>query len=72
MLFVQPFEELLKTIIRQNDFDGVERIAQFIMRPRFVDEILAGMTRGHHFGPSLAARNHMMSPRRHLPFAKNA
>lgn len=42
------------------------------MAPRFVDEILTGTARRHDFGSAFAARHHMMSSRRDLPFTKHA
>ncbi len=43
LLLVEPAKELLEARIGLNLFDRVELVAQFVMRPRLVDEILAGM-----------------------------
>jgi hypothetical protein len=72
MLFMQPCEEFLETSIGQDRFHRIERVPKLVMAPRFVDEILTGMARRHDFGSAFAARHHMMSSRRDLPFTKHA
>jgi hypothetical protein len=42
------------------------------MTPGLVDEIFAGMARGHDFSSALAARDDMVSARRDGPLAENA
>jgi hypothetical protein len=69
---VQPVEEFLKTSIGQDGFDRVEGVTEFVVAPSFVNEILAGMARGHDLGSAFAPRHHMMSPRRDLPLAEDA
>src|SRR5215831_7317374 len=54
LLFVKPTKKSLETRIRLDLLDRVERVAQFVMAPRFVEEILAGMTSGHNFSSSFA------------------
>jgi hypothetical protein len=60
MLLVQPAEELLKPRIGQNGLDGVKRVAQFVVGPGFVDEILAGVTGRNDFGSAFAAWDHVV------------
>ena len=72
MLFMQPVEEFLETGVGQNGFYRIERVPKLVMTPGFVDEILTGMARRHDFGSAFAARHHMMSSRRDLPFTKHA
>jgi hypothetical protein len=38
---MEPLEKCLKARIRENGFHVVERVAQLIMTPGFMDEILA-------------------------------
>ncbi len=40
LLLVEPAKELLESRIVLNLFDRVEFVAQFVMRPRLVDEVL--------------------------------
>jgi hypothetical protein len=40
LLFVQPGEKLLEPGIGQNDLDGIECVAEFVVTPSVVDEIL--------------------------------
>ena len=72
LLPMQPLEEFLKTGISHNRFHRVERVAEFIVTPGLVDEILTGMAGGDNLGSALAARHHVMSPRRDLPFTERA
>jgi hypothetical protein len=72
VLFAQPLEELLKPGIGQNNFDSVERIAEFIVTPGFVDEILAAVARRYDFSSTFAARHNVVPSRGHLPLAKSA
>lgn len=72
LLLVKPTKELLEARIGLNLLDRVELVAQFVMRPRFVDEILAGMAGRGDVAPAFAARHNMMSSRGHLPVAECA
>jgi len=69
---MQPLEEFLETSVGQDCFHGIERVPKLVMTPGLVDEILAGMTRRHDFGSAFAARHHVMSTRRDLPFTERA
>lgn len=62
-LFVQPLEKFLKVSVGKNRFHGIKRVAKFVVTPGFVDEILAGMARGHDLGPVFATRNNVMPTR---------
>jgi hypothetical protein len=72
VLLMQPFEEFLKADIGQDGFHVVKRVAKFIVAPRFVDKILARMTRGNDLGPAFAARDNMMAPRHNGPLTEYA
>jgi hypothetical protein len=72
LLFVQPLKEFLKTGIRQDDFDRVERVPKFIVTPRLVNEILAGVARRHDLGSAFATRDYMMSAGGDSPLTKHA
>ena len=48
------------------------RVPKFIVTPRLVDETLTGMACRHDLGSAFAPRNHVMSTRWDLPFAKHA
>jgi hypothetical protein len=70
-LFVKPAEEFLKPFIRADFIHGVEVVAQLVMRPSLVDEILATVARGRNLASTLAARHDMMSARRDFSLAKD-
>jgi len=72
LLLVKPPEEFLKPRIGLDSLDGVEPVAQFVMRPGLVDEIFAGVTGWRRLRPALATRDHVMPARGHLAFAKHA
>jgi hypothetical protein len=72
LLSMQPLEEFLKTSVGQDGFHRIERVAKLIVAPGLMDEVLAGMARGHDLGSPFAARHHVMSPRRDLPFTEDA
>ncbi len=69
---MQPLEEFLKTSVGQNSLHRIERVAKFIVAPGLVDEILARMTGRRDLGSAFAARNHVMSTCRDLPFTESA
>jgi hypothetical protein len=69
---MQPLEEFLETRVGQDGFHRIERVPKLIVTPSPVDKILAGMARRHDLGSAFAARHHVMSPRRDLPFTERA
>ena len=69
---MEPLEEFPNTAVGQYAFNGVESVAQFVVAPGFVDEILAGMACGNHLGAPFAPRDDMMSTRGDLTLAENA
>ena len=71
LLFVKPAEKFLKPVIRADFLHGVEVVAQFVMRPGLVDEVLATVARGRDLAPALAARHDMMPARGNVPLAKD-
>jgi hypothetical protein len=71
-LLVEPAKELLETRIVLDFLDRVEFVAQFVMRPRFVDEILAGMAGRSDVSSAFAARNNVVPSRGHLPLTEYA
>jgi hypothetical protein len=72
LLPVKPSKEFLEPRIGLNLFDGVEFIAQLVMRPRLVDEILAGMACRSDVSSAFAARHNMVPLRGHLPVTECA
>jgi len=72
LLPVKPAQELLKAGVGLDLLDRVERVAQFVMRPRLVDEILAGMAGGSDIPFTFAAWHNVVPSRRHLPLTKCA
>ncbi len=72
LLPVKPAKELLKPRVGLNLFDRVELVAQFVMGPGLVDEILAGMAGRSDVAAAFAARHNMVPSRGHLPFTKCA
>ena len=71
-LLVQPAQKFLETFIRANFFHRIEIIAQLIVRPGFVDEILAALAGRRDLASALATRHDMMPARGHLPQTKDA
>ena len=63
LLPVKPAKEPLEAMIRSDLLDRVELVAQLIMRPRLVDEILAGMAGRSDVSSAFAARHYVMSSR---------
>ena len=72
LLLVKPAKELLEARITLNFFDRVGLVAQLVMRPCLVNEILAGMAGRSDVASAFAARHNMMPSRRHLPVAECA
>ena len=72
LLLMQPLEEFLETSVRQDCFHRTEGAPKVVVTPSLVDKILAGMARRHDLGSAFAARHHVMSPRRDLPFTERA
>src|SRR5262245_15328454 len=72
MLFVQPLQEPLKSFIGQDSLNRIEGVSQFVVRPGFVNEILARMARRRDLSAAFAARDNVMSAGRHLPFTECA
>ena len=72
LLSVEPPQELLEPIIGQNLLDGIEYVAQFIVRPCLVDEILARSAGRHDLRPAFTARDHMMAVGRNSTATKDA
>lgn len=72
LLLVEPAKELLESRIPLNLLDRVELVAQFVMRPRFVDEILAGVAGRSDVPSAFAARHDMVPSRGHVPVAECA
>jgi hypothetical protein len=52
--------------------DCVELVAQFVVRPRFVDEILAGMAGRSDISSAFAARHNVVPSGGNLSFTKCA
>jgi hypothetical protein len=55
-----------------NLLDRVEIVAQFVMRPRFVDEILTRMAGWSDVSTALAARHNVMPSRGYFPVTECA
>ena len=72
LLLVSPAEELLKSGIGLDFLDGIERIPQFVVRPSFVDEILAGVAGWCRVPSAFASRDHVMPSRGHFSLTKCA
>ena len=53
-------------------FDRVELVAQFIVRPRFVDEVLTGMAGRSDVSTAFAARHNVVPSCRHFPVTECA
>jgi hypothetical protein len=65
ILLPQPREESLITFVGADLFHGVERVAQFFVRPRLVDEVLTRMAGRHDLAAALRFRHHVMTTRLH-------
>ena len=52
--------------------DCIERVAQFVMRPGLVDEILAGLAGRSDVTTAFAARHYVVPSRGHLPVTECA
>ena len=72
LLLVKPAQELLEPRIGLDLLDRVERVAQFVLRPGLVDEILAGMAGRSDLTPTFAARHYVVPSCGHLPVAECA
>ena len=72
LLPVKPAKKLLETRIGLNLLDRIELVAQFVMRPGLVDEILTGMAGRSDVSSAFAARHNVVPSRRHLPVTKCA
>jgi hypothetical protein len=72
VLLVEPAEEFLESGILQNLFDGVELVAELVMRPGFVDEVFAGMAGRNDISAAFATRNDVMAARGNVSFAEDA
>jgi hypothetical protein len=72
LLLVEPEEELFEARIGLNLLDRVELVPQFIMRPGFVDEILARMASWGDVSTAFAAWHNMVPSRGHLPVTECA
>ena len=72
LLLVKPAQELLEPRIALDLLDCIERVAQFVMRPRLVDEILTRMAGRSDVPPTFAARHYVMPSRGHLSVAECA
>ena len=72
LLLVKPAEEFLKSRIGLDFLDVVERIPQFVVGPRFVDEILTGMAGRSDVSSAFAARHNVVPSREHLSVTKSA
>ncbi len=66
LLLVEPTKELLKARIGLDLVYRIELVAQFVMRPRFVDEILAGVAGRSDVSSAFAARHNVVPSRGHL------
>jgi hypothetical protein len=72
LLLVEPAKEPLEAMIRSDLLDRVKRVAQFIMRLRLVDEILAGLAGRSDVSTPFAARHYVVPSRGHLPVTECA
>ena len=72
LLFVKPAEEYLKSRIGLDSLDVVERIPQFVVGPRLVDEILTGMAGRSDVSSAFATRHNVVPSRGHLSITKSA
>src|SRR6266516_7843294 len=72
LLLVKPAEEFLKPWIGLDLLDCVESVAQFLVRPGLVNEILAGVAGRRGFRSALATRHDVVPSRGHFAFAEYA
>lgn len=72
LLLVQPGEELLEARIGQYLLHRIGLIPKLVVRPRLVDEILAGLASGDCLSPAFALRYDMVPARLHMPAAEYA
>jgi hypothetical protein len=72
VLLVKPSQEFLETLIGKDFLHRVEGVAQFVVAPRLVNEILARVARRHDLLATFATRHHMMPSRGHLALAEYA
>ena len=72
LLFVEPAEKFLESLVGKDFFHGVELITQLVVRPGLVDEIFAAMARRGDFTSALATGHDVVSARGNGPFAEGA
>ena len=72
LLLVKPAKELLEARVGLDLLDRIERVAQFIMRPGLMDEVLAGMAGWGDVPSAFAARHNVVPSGGHLPVTKCA
>jgi hypothetical protein len=70
LLLVKPPEEFLKPRIDLDFLDGIERIPQLVVRPGFVDKILAGVAGRCRVSSALASRDHVVPTCGYPPLTK--
>ena len=72
LLLVKPAKEFPKPRIGPDLLDRVERVAQFVVRPRLVDEVLTRMAGRRDVSSTFAARHNVVPSRGHLPVTECA
>jgi len=72
LLLVKPAKEPPKPRIGPDLSNRIELVAQFVVRPGLVDEVLAGMAGWSDVLSAFAARHNVVPSRGHLPFTKCA
>jgi hypothetical protein len=72
LLLEKPTKELLESRIGLDLLDRVERVAQFVMRPCLVDEILTRMAGRSDVPSAFATRHNVVPSRGHHPVTKCA
>lgn len=72
VLLIKPAEKFLKAFVGADFLYGIELIAQLVVGPGFVDEVLTAVAGGHGFPAAFAARHDVMTARRHFPQTENA
>ena len=72
LLLVKPAEELLESRIGLDLLDRVECVAELVVGPCFVDEILARVAGRRRVPSAPAARDHVVPSRGHFPLTKCA
>lgn len=70
VLLIKPAEKFLKAFVGADFLYGIELIAQLVVGPGFVDEVLTAVAGGHGFPAAFAARHDVMTARRHFPQTK--